>query len=202
VANDFESKPEILAAYVDGELPPAERLAVESWLASHPETRADVEAQRRLGRAWQSTRPNEPVAGTWGAALENIRARLQVTPLSSGRRPPLRWLVGLAAGILAAIALFLAVRTPPPGSLLSPEAIGHDEPFLVASTDDVEITSLAGADSDDVLLVGFAPVRGPMLLASEGEILLDDITPEPGMNPRFDQGASPMITPAADEKLP
>ena len=202
MANDFESKLEILAAYLDGELPPAERLAVESWLASHPEARADVEAQGRLARAWQSTRPNEPDAGTWAAALENIRARLEVTPLSPGRRLPLRWLVGLAAGILAAIALFLAVRTPPPGSLVSHGAVVQDEAFLVASADDVEITSLAGADSDDVLLVGFAPVHGPMLLAGEGEILLDDITPEPGMNPRFDQGVSPMITPAADEKLP
>jgi hypothetical protein len=202
VASDFESKPEILAAYVDGELAPAERLAVESWLASHPEARADVEAQSCLGRAWQSTRPNEPDAGTWAAALENIWARLDVAPLSPRRRVPLRWLVGLAAGILAAIALFLAVRTPPPGSLVSPGAVVRDEALLVTTADDVEITSLADADSDDVLLVGFAPVHGPMLLAGEGEIQLDDITPDPGMNPRFDQGVSPMITPAADEKIP
>jgi anti-sigma factor RsiW len=202
VANDHEFNPELLAAYVDGELAPPERQAVESWLTDHPEARAEVEAQCRIGRAWQSTRPHEPDAGTWAAALENIRARLEVTPLSSRRRLPLRWLVGLAAGILAVISVFLALRPSPPGSLVALGEVDRNEPFQAASADDVEITSLADADSDHVLLVGFAPVRGPMLLASEGEILLDDITPDPGMNPRWDPGAPPMITPAADEKLP
>jgi hypothetical protein len=189
--DDVKSRPETLAGYVDGELTPSERLAVETWLADHPEARADVEGQRRLERAWQSTRPSEPDAGTWVAALEGIKARLPATPFPPHRRLPLRWLVGLAATVAAAIALYLANRTPP-------------DVFPAASAEDVEITSLSDTDADDVLLVGFAPVSEPMLLASEGEITLDELKPEPGMHPRYyeDPGAPPMIVPADDEKHP
>jgi hypothetical protein len=191
--------PEKLAAYVDGELEPRERLAVERWIADHPEARADVAGQRRLDRAWEATRPAEPDENAWFAALAVIQDRIQTErQFLPRRRLPLRWLVGLAAAIVAGIALFLANREP------RPESATPDVPFQMASADDVEITSFADADSDDVLLVGFAPVREPMLLADHGEIELDEMTPEPGMNPRFDQqqGMPPMIVPDAEVKQP
>jgi anti-sigma-K factor RskA len=190
---------EKLAAFVDGELEPDDRLAVERWLVDHPEARTDVAGQRRLARAWEATRPAEPDENVWLAALAGIQDRIQTErQFLPRRRLPLWWLAGLAAAIVAGIALFLANREP------QPESATPDVPFQMASADDVEITSFADADSDDVLLVGFAPVREPMLLADHGEIELDEMTPEPGMNPRFDQqqGMPPMIVPDAEVKQP
>jgi hypothetical protein len=207
VKNDENALPpaEMLAAYVDGELEPRERLTVERWLADHPEGRADADGQRRVARAWDVTRPREPDEDSWSAALAVIQDRIQAERLLLPRRRlPWRWLVGLAAAIAAAVVLILANRTPGPGPTRPYDSTNGEAAFQVASADDVEITSFADADSDDVLLVGHPPVREPMLLLAHDEIRLEEMTPEPGMNPRFDgeQGAPPMIVPGAEEKTP
>lgn len=206
--NDYKGPREKLAAYVDGELEPGDHTAVEYWLVRDPEARADVEAQRHLARAWQATRPNEPDAGAWKAALGSIDARLRLAGTAyRQRRFPLRWIVGVAAAVLAAIALFVANRPTPPSREITVEPGDHETPFVLASANDIEITNFADAGSDEtdeILLVGLAPVHEPMRLAGEGEIQLDEMTPERGMNPRFrdDPGMPPMIVPEADPKQP
>jgi anti-sigma factor RsiW len=69
--------PQLLAAYVDGELGPADRAAVDAWLCDHPEARADVAAQRRLTHLWRAAPPPDPGDAAW--ADELLRA--------AGKRP-------------------------------------------------------------------------------------------------------------------
>ena len=90
--------PEMLAAFVDGELDARQRAAVEKWLAADPEARADVEAQRRIAVLWQACRPAEPDETAYRSALQHIEERLLVpTPVLSSRRFRLPWVLGFAA---------------------------------------------------------------------------------------------------------
>src|SRR5260370_29524221 len=75
-----------LAAYVDGELGEAERARVEARLDSHPAARAEVEAQRRLGRWFEAGAAPEPAAHAWDDTL----ARLETALLPAGGRGPAR----------------------------------------------------------------------------------------------------------------
>src|SRR5260370_7600505 len=73
-----------LAAYVDGELGEAERARVEAWLDSHPAARAEVEAQRRLGRWFEAGTAPEPAAHAW----DNMLARIETALLPPARPLP------------------------------------------------------------------------------------------------------------------
>src|SRR5262249_25800613 len=157
----IEPTPEMLAAYGDGELEPRERFAVEQWLTDHPDARADVEAQLRLTNLWQASQPREPEEDAWTAALASIQARIPVgSPPVPRRRISIAWLAGLAAAAAAAVIVFVANRAPELGPT----------PFPAASHEDIVITSLADADSADVLLVGDPPIQGPLALVDLGDI--------------------------------
>jgi hypothetical protein len=54
----------------------------------------------------------------------------------------------------------------------------------VASADDVVITSLWDTD-DELLLVGQPPLRGPLALADHGDVHMERIDPNPGMDMQF-----------------
>jgi hypothetical protein len=190
--------PEMLAAYADGELPPRECGMIERWLIEHPDARADVEAQRQLGRLWHATRPNEPDNETWTAALAGIRVQLpDAAPKRPHRRFPLPWLAGLAAAAaVAALAWMLTINSNENARNSRPRPEPEETPFPVASAEDVVITSLSDAD-DDLVLVGLPPLRGTMILADPGDVHMEDIPPngqfsEPGKTPMIDmQPAAP-----------
>jgi anti-sigma factor RsiW len=80
-----------LHAYVDGELPPERRAAVEAWIATHPADAEKLKAWRTIGdmlHAKYDSVSDEPVP-----------ARLSVDALA---RPPRRWMMGAIAATLAA----------------------------------------------------------------------------------------------------
>jgi hypothetical protein len=186
--------PEQLAAYADGELdgcPEGEglRRRIEAWLARHPEGAADLEAQRALTRLWQATTPPEPSEAAWAdvlARLERVPPAPATGPARSARRLALAaWvtaaLAAAAAAVWLAVVWFRAGTDPqlvhqgPPGPgprhpeakrVPDPELV---EPFPVATSDEVEILSIPGADTV-TLVVGELPLQGPMVLVAAGEV--------------------------------
>ena len=181
--NPWKPSPELLAAFVDGELYGPEAKRVEAYLAEHPEAQADIADQRRLERLWDRTTPVQPGRAAWQRTLDRIFAGpRQIEPRSR------RWSLALPATIAAA-AVGLVVwsgmsghRTPVPV-----------EPFPVAQNSEVEIVRI---DGDDVgaIVVGRLPLVGVLELASAGEV---EITGMAQANVRMPmvavEGRSPMI---------
>jgi anti-sigma factor RsiW len=89
-----------LSAWVDGELPPAERARVDAWLAAHPDDAERVRqwaADRQALRERLAPLADEPVP----AALR--QAVLAPSLAQAGERPAPRWaLAAAAAGLLLA----------------------------------------------------------------------------------------------------
>ena len=184
-----EPTPETFAAYVDGELKPAERASFERWLAVNPDHRAELSAHRRLGRLCEISRQADPDDETWTAVLAGISDRLPVPAVAHTRRRfPLLWLAGIAAAA-AAVALIwiLSGRKGPPAPAPSPERELADLPFAVASPDDVDFTSLSNAD-DDVVLVGRLPLEGALILADPGDVRIEDMNLRQGIEVKFPDG--------------
>jgi hypothetical protein len=181
--NTWKPSPELLAAFVDGELYGAEASRVEAYLTAHPEAQAEVTEQRRLARLWQRTTPAEPGRAAWQRTLDRILAGPRRT-----RPRSRRWSYFLAATVAAAavgVILWTGMSRP-----RTPVPI---ESLPVAQSSDVEITRI---DGDDVGLVavGRLPLVGVLELANAGEI---EITGMPQPNPRMPMvqvaGGSPMI---------
>jgi hypothetical protein len=166
--------PELLAAYADGELAPAEQRRVEAWLAGHPEARADVEAQRRLSGLFEDTAPRPPADDRWAEVLTGVERCLASPPVGRpawGRRAAVA-AIGAAA---AAALLVLAVR-PPPGD--APQAV-PEEPWPVVSAEDIDIVSMDDRDREK-LVIGEPPVNEPLELLSADEVKVQKLPDAPG----------------------
>ncbi len=92
IDRDFLVTEDELHAYVDGELPPGRRSAVEAWLATHPDAVAAV-------AAWRSQA--ELIQARYGSvADEPTPERLSIARLACRRRNG--WIAGAAAAALVA----------------------------------------------------------------------------------------------------
>jgi anti-sigma factor RsiW len=80
-----------LHAFVDGELAPDRRAAVEAWLAAHPDDDARVASWRAIGDAVRTRYA--------AVADEPVPSRLDLNLLA---RMPRRWMMGAAAAVLTA----------------------------------------------------------------------------------------------------
>jgi anti-sigma factor RsiW len=130
--------PDQLVAYADGVLDGPARAAVETWLADHPEARAEVEAWRRLDRLWRQTEAPEPAAAAWDAVLARVEAALPAAaPAAATVGPARRWLFGLGAAAAVVAGLLLArplwrraqPPPPPPAPIVQPEPeVAHIDP--------------------------------------------------------------------------
>ncbi len=206
-------RPELFAAYADGELErdPALwpfRQEVEHWLAEHPEDLDQVHGNRPLEELWDETSPAEPAPGSWAVVLE----RLQSLPLETSRRRGLRWGALVAAlGTMAAAVLLVAFLWPEPlwpeprpqqiglaAKVDNPPAVVPSplEIYLVASSAEIEILSVEGADTHS-LVVGQMPVQGPLELLAPGEVTVTSVQPAASDNMfpdvRLKGPATPMI---------
>jgi hypothetical protein len=183
--------PELLAAYADGELAPDECRRVKEWLAAHPEARAEVEAQRRLARLFEQSAPPPPADERWAETMARVRQRLDAPPAAL-----VRWQrrAALAAALFVAASLLLALALKYPRG-------GHDdpgpgprpaaeEPWSVASADDVEILSMDDRDRG-ALVVGEPPVNEPMELVTTDEVKLNKLPDGSGRVVRVLVGAGP-----------
>lgn len=186
-----EPTPELLAAFADDELEPAARDAVERWLSQHHDTRHEVEAHQQLVRLYQGVYPPEPSESAWASALAGIRSRtLPIRP--RGPRRILRWSIGVAAAVALITVIALAMSRPE--SL--PKMAKEEPPLPVASSEVVIVTSLDDTDRG-LFVVGELPLvqDEELVLASNGDVDVVDLKPEPGMNLKFQRGESttPMI---------
>jgi hypothetical protein len=171
--------PELLTAYVDGELAPAECRRVEAWLAEHPDARADVAAQRRLCRQFDEAAPPAPTEEQWADVMTRLERGLSPAPARFGgsRR---RAAVMAAALVTAAAVVVLAVTlrnmpSPNPGRVGDLPAA--EEPWPVVSPDDVEIVSMDDRDRG-ALLVGQPPVNEPVELVTAGDVRVSKLEPD------------------------
>jgi anti-sigma factor RsiW len=177
--NRDDVPPELLAAYVDGELAPAECRRVEAWLAAHPEARADVEAQRRLARLLDESAPAAPAEEQWADVLARMERGLAVPsggPTGGRRRAAVvaAAVVAAAAAVLLAVALNgLPVRPVLPGD--TPQE--DEEPWPVASADEVEVLSMDDRDRG-TLVVGEPPVNVPVELVTAKEVQVNKLEPD------------------------
>jgi anti-sigma factor RsiW len=162
--SDWSPSPELLAAYEDGECEDSAKEKIEAWLAKHSEAVDQLMAQRQLRQLWHATTPAEPDAGAWTAILARIQASPH-TPPTSGWRQSLGWIAGLLLAGAAAFLLMTSLRSR------------GEEPFPVATADEVEILSVAGADTH-TLVVGQLPVRGPLELLEPGEVTVTSVEPD------------------------
>jgi len=198
--------PEIVAAYLDGELEGRDELAplrrrVEAWLAEHPQARTQLADQRRLRKLWQNTSAQEPSSGQWRETYGRLQLRLQEAskPLdrSTGRRWALAGAVVAAAACLLVVVLFQAgdqVRFRPVANIAPLTFLDEDVgPLSVAQAHEVEILNVEGADTGTVV-VGELPVKGPLELATRDEISVTHMQPcqRDNMVPRV-RGQHPMI---------
>ncbi|MCS6852385.1 MAG: hypothetical protein NZ700_14570 [Gemmataceae bacterium] len=176
-------RPELLAAWADGELAEPARKEVEAWLAADAAARAEAEGQRQVRQWCQETPPPEPSAAAWAAAEAAIRARLgAVPPAAAAPRGQAGGRLGvavLAASVLLAVVLFRPSRPEPTAS-------DPGEPFPVLAAHEVEIISIDDGDTV-ALVVGEPPVRHPLELASAGDITIQ----HPLDDPRLDHRTSP-----------
>jgi anti-sigma factor RsiW len=154
--------PEILAAYVDGELGETARRQVEAWLAEHPEFNAEASDQVSLTPAnmefWESVAPPAPAAGAWNRVLNRIESECVASASTNSRHArgrsiwyvaPALALASMAAGIIVAVVAFNQlgqVQTPlaaPPQPNRPPIVQADDDgPFRVAATEEVEFHQL------------------------------------------------------------
>jgi anti-sigma factor RsiW len=177
--NRDDLPPELLAAYVDGELAPAECRRVEAWLVAHPEARADVEAQRHLARLLDESAPIAPAEEQWADVLARMERGLavpSVRPAGGRRRAAVLAVavVAAAAAVLLAVALNgLPLRPVPPGAT-PPET---EEPWPVASADEVEVLSMDDRDRG-TLVVGEPPVNVPVELVTAQEVQVNKLEPD------------------------
>ena len=167
--------PELLAAYVDGELGPRDRTRVELWLADHPEARNLVEDQESLGPRntdfWQVASPPEPSHRQWADVLDAIRGRSSILT-------PRRWLpwagsLALAAAATAATVLFVLASNPVHlgpdiGPAILDSAEPEEEPLAIASTDEVRIISLPESAAR-FLVVGEHPLRDSLVILARAD---------------------------------
>jgi hypothetical protein len=187
--DDWSPRPELLAAYFDGELDgrpdlDALRRRVRDWLCRHPEAGAVLDDYRRLAQLWQETRPPEPEPETWRRVEECLARHPLPQPVPARRARAGRWVAALLA-VAAGVALWawLGLHDPAGPKVAekkaAPAAVGEDavEVFPVATAAEVTILRVEGNDTH-TLVVGELPVQGPLELAGPGDVVLTSVQPD------------------------
>jgi hypothetical protein len=182
---------ELLAAYFEGTLEPAERGLVEAWLVEHPDTAAELAAGQRLERLFHLTAAPEPSAAAWDAARARVEQGLASVRVVRGTQA-VRWRNGIAiTGAAAALLLAMWYFQRPDVGFVR----GGDEPFPVAVAEDVEIISIDAAGAR-ALVVGELPLQAPVVLLAAGDATLKSVEVEPnGQFPDVRMGIGPNESP-------
>jgi hypothetical protein len=140
----------------------------------------ETAADEFLTRLWCATTPAEPDEAAWSETLARVRGSLSIpVPERTPRqhRFGYTWLMTAAGLAVAAALLVAAVGLLVSRSLLRPDPVNPNESLEVASAEDVEIVSIDGRDQD-LLVVGRAPLREPLVLAAPDDVRLNAVEPD------------------------
>lgn len=118
--------PDMLSAYLDGELTDAERVRVDAQLAASAEWRDELAEVRAARDALRGLSQRDAPAGFWDAVHASVVAdddpddagREVVVPITEARSTRRRW--GWVAASAAAVAAVVAVIVVPHRSEVSP----------------------------------------------------------------------------------
>jgi anti-sigma factor RsiW len=202
-------RPELLAAYADGELEgPAFRqlkAQVESWLAAHPQAAADLAADRHLEDLLRRCPAPGPSEDLWDAVQGRVRSDLERLAAAGRQGFSLRrrltaamaGLTSAAAAVWLALSLVPRPASPELSRATHPARVAdQDVAFPVATEDEVEILSVQGEDTGTVV-VGQMPLQGPMELAGPGDVTLTSVRPARADNMmpdvRMDDTDTPLV---------
>jgi hypothetical protein len=147
---------ERLSAYLDGELPPQERAAVEGHLAACSECAAFLAELAAVDEAAASL-PVEAPEGYFDSFPARVRSRLEAPKAAAARRRVPAWTWAAAAALLLAVVTPLTVRhlRPAPGEAPSTAAVALPPPPGTAEPPRGEDARQAEPSSKTVL--GVAP---------------------------------------------
>jgi hypothetical protein len=181
----WQPDPQLLAAYFDGELDGRDGVAdvrarIEAWLEAHPEAMAEWTKHRQLDKIWGATTPAQPNADAWDRTLARIDEgrRKQPAPARSANRGWLGVALLLTGVAAVAVGLLLGTLFPRAGTqVVSPKNQDAVEVFAVATSDEITILRVEGADTAS-LVIGEPPLSGPIELAEYGEIRVVHLRPD------------------------
>ena len=126
MTDDFTLEPDMLSAYLDGELTDAERAAVDAQLEASPEWRDELAEVRAARDALRGLPERDAPDGFWDAVHAHVVADVDaddadediVVPITAARSSRRRW--GWVAASAAAVAAVVAVIVVPHRSEVSP----------------------------------------------------------------------------------
>jgi len=187
---EWTPRPELLAAYADGEFEGRDKLEplrrrLEAWLARHSHAQEELAQYRTLRRLWLASTPREPAGNPWPA----MQARLErlCGPCSALREKSSagRWVaayLGVAASLVLAGLVWNALRIPVPRD--QPNRNGPSlvratddlEPFPVATEAEIVILRVEGQDTPSVV-VGQLPLQGPLEVAAREDVTVTSVQP-------------------------
>jgi anti-sigma factor RsiW len=107
-AHDFDLEPEMLSGYLDDELDPALRAAVEARLAESSEWRAELEDVRAARTAVRGLPSRDAPPGFWDA----VRAGVDSEPVDLDAHRARRqraWIMGAAAAVVALVTAVVVI---------------------------------------------------------------------------------------------
>ncbi len=139
---------ELLSAYLDREVTPAEREAVEARLDASPDTRAELDAIAELSLCLRTLDRPEAPADFQASVMQALAGR-QLTPAPVAKPPVQRsrreWIVTIAAIATTACGLFIVVSSWQPNGFMSPEKTTTE--FSIGMSDAIHPTAPVSFDA-------------------------------------------------------
>lgn len=141
---------ELLSAYLDREVTPAEREAVEARLDASPDTRAELDAIAELSLCLRTLDRPEAPADFQASIMQALAGRR--LPPALVTKPPVRrsrreWIVTFAAIVTTACGLFIAVSSWQPHGFMSPPKTTTE--FSIGMSDAIHPTAPVSFDAPD-----------------------------------------------------
>jgi len=141
-----------------------------------PDSPTDAEVQRRLARLMDDTAPPLPTDEQWADVLARIERDLAAPP-ARPRSWSRRVFAATAVLAVAAVVVLAVALQRPPADQRTPNDALPEDPWPVASADDVLILSMDDRDRG-ALVVGEPPVNESLVLMAADEVKVENVQPD------------------------